>query len=70
MDEASVLAEAKAQAAARLIPLTEQAESGGRQITHQSLSIRRFFLAASDMVKQGRACAAERDVERACLHFS
>ena len=29
------------------------------------LSIKRFFQAASDMLKQGRGCAAEQDLERA-----
>ena len=38
-DEEGILARAKAAAAARLAPLTEQAETGGRQITHQNLSI-------------------------------
>ena len=65
MPEDEVVTEARAAAVARIVPLTEQAESGGKQVTHQHLSIKRFFMAASDMLKQGRNCAAEQDLERA-----
>ena len=34
--DAAILARAQAHATERIKPLTEQAENGGRQITHQS----------------------------------
>ena len=64
-DDSALLQRARSAAAERLVPLTEQAETGGRQVTHNHLPIKRFFFAARDMLKQGRACAEERDVERA-----
>ena len=65
MDDDAIHARARELAKERIKPLTEQAETGGRAVTHENLSIKFFFNAANDMLKNGRQCVAEGDYERA-----
>ena len=66
VDEAELLARCEAEAKERLHELKEAAEEGARNIeVEHSVTIKRYYNASKELLRQGRNCAKENDFERA-----